>query len=143
MGICSLLAISEIAYFPVSCRSSAVNANCRFSGDKPFGLPSFFPLALAASSSALVRSRIISLSNSANDAKILKVKLPVAVVVSMWSCKLIKFTSFSLKSATRSTKSLRERPRRSNFQTSTLSPFLIFFRSFLSSGLSVSLRKSV
>jgi len=137
MGSFNLLAISAIEYLPVSWRSWAVNANCSFSGDKPDGRPPFLPLAFAASSPALVRSRMISCSNSANEAKILKVNLPVAVVVSMWSCKLTKFTSCSWKSATKSTKSLSDRPSLSSFQTTTWSPFLRFPRSFLSSGLSV------
>lgn len=132
MGICSLLDISKMEYFPVSWRSKAVIANWSFSVDKPEGRPPFLPLALAATSPALVRSRIISLSNSANEAKILNVNLPVAVVVSMWSCRLTKLTPFSLNTATRSTRWRRERPRRSNFQTTTWSPLWRVAKRFFS-----------
>jgi hypothetical protein len=51
--------------------------------DKPAGWPPFFPLALAESKPAFVLSRIISRSNSASDAKMLKVNLPVGVAVLM------------------------------------------------------------
>lgn len=56
-------------YFPVTCISRADNSTFRFSGDNTFGLPPVFPLALAASSPAFVRSRMISLSYLANDEK--------------------------------------------------------------------------
>jgi len=59
-------------------------------GDKPFGLPPALPLAFAATKPALVFSLMISRPNSASEAKILKVNLPVEVAVLMPSCKLRK-----------------------------------------------------
>src|SRR3954470_12963094 len=51
-------------------------ANLIFSGDSAFGRPPSFPLDLAASSPALVRSLMISRSNSASAPKMWKMSFP-------------------------------------------------------------------
>ncbi|MGY4382982.1 hypothetical protein ACVWYN_000001, partial [Pedobacter sp. UYP24] len=68
--------------------------------NKPFDLLPFPPLALAATSPALVLSHIVSLLNSANEAKYY-LNLPLAVIVLMLSHKRTKVTSCSWKRATR------------------------------------------
>lgn len=57
----------------------------------PFGgRPPIRPRALAALSLASALSRIRSRSNSANVLKIWKINLPLLVVVSIDSCRLLK-----------------------------------------------------
>src|SRR6266581_2004348 len=51
-----------------------------------------------------------------------KMSLPPGVVVSIFSVKLIKSTPRSLKTLRVAMRSWRERPRRSSFQTTTVSP---------------------
>ena len=80
----------------------------------PCRLPPFLPLARAASKPNFVRSRIKSLSNSANEAEILKNNLPCGVMLSIASLMLLITTSFVLNSANTSYKCFRERPKRSS-----------------------------
>ena len=55
-----------------------------------FGRPPTRPRARAAASPAKVRSRINARSNSASEAKMWKMSLPPAVVLSMFSARLLK-----------------------------------------------------
>lgn len=59
----------------------------------PAGLPPFLPQALAEVRPAFVLLDMISLSNSASDANMLNGNRPVAVLVSIPSCRLEKLTS--------------------------------------------------
>ena len=90
--------------------------------DKPLGLPPILPLARAALSPAKVRSRMISLSNSATDANILKINLPWAVLVSIGSQRLFKPTCLSINRPTSSTKCFNDLPSRSSFHITSKSP---------------------
>ena len=67
----------------VSDFSIATWAICSFIGVILNFLPPFLPRALAEANPALVLSEISSLSYSANEAKILKINLPLAVLVSI------------------------------------------------------------
>ena len=79
-----------------------------------FGLPPSRPLALAAWSPALVRSRIRSRSNSAREAKILKMSLPLLVVVSILSVRLLNPIFLLLRLVMVSSKCLSDLPKRSS-----------------------------
>src|SRR4051794_15117115 len=103
-------------------------ANLILSGDSAFGRPPTFPLVLAASSPALVRSLMMSRSNSASAPKMWKINFPPEVVVSMFSVRLLKPILRSLSSVMRVMRSLRERPSLSSFQTTRVSPGLIYAR---------------
>jgi hypothetical protein len=106
---------------------------------KPGGRPPLRPLARAAINPTFVRSLIISLSNSAREANMLNVNLPVAVLVLMESCMLSNPTcSFSIFE-TKSIKTFNDLPSLSNFHTMTLSPFLSVSNILISSGLSLDL----
>jgi hypothetical protein len=76
----------------------------------------------AAASPALVRSRIRSRSNSARAAKTWKTSLPPGVVVSIASCRLRNPIPCSASPVTVSTRCRSDRPRRSSFQTTRVSP---------------------
>ncbi len=91
-------------------------------GRQSFGLPPIRPLARAAASPALVRSRMRSRSNSASAPMRWKISLPPGVVVSIFSVRLIKSTPRSLRRLSVSMRSLSERPSRSSFHTITVSP---------------------
>src|SRR5215218_10170306 len=86
------------------------------------GRPPERPRARAAASPAVVRSRIRSRSNSARAAKTWKTSLPPGVVVSIASCRLRNPIPRSATPVTVSTRCRRERPRRSSFHTTRVSP---------------------
>ncbi len=92
------------------------------------GLPPTFPLALAAANPALVRSRIRSRSNSASAPIRWKISFPEGVVVSICSVRLMNEMSRSLSLLSSSIKCLRERPARSSFHTTSVSPGLRYAR---------------
>src|SRR5215217_3758146 len=99
-------------------------------------LPPFLPPARAASSPAIVLSRIRSLSNSATAPKTWNTSLPPGVVVSMISRNDTTSTLRSLSPFTKSISSLSERPKRSSFQTTNSSPCLQNSSAAISSGRS-------
>jgi hypothetical protein len=95
------------------------------------------PRAQAAASPALVRSRMRSRSNSARAANTCKTSLPPGVVVSTASCKLRNPMPWSARPVTVSTRCRRERPRRSSFHTTRVSPGRSWSRSCSRTGRSV------
>ena len=88
-----------------------------------FGLPIFLPLAIAAFLPAWVLSIIKSRSNSARLAKMCIISFPEVLDVSILSLRDIISTPFSCNSEMMFSKSLKERPRRSNLYTTSMSPF--------------------
>ncbi len=93
-----------------------------------FGLrPPLRPLARAEARPARVRSEIKSRSNSAREAKMPKISLPAGVVVSIaapWPVSTLRPMPRFVRSCTTFTRCRRLRPRRSSFQTTSVSPFL-------------------
>lgn len=100
---------------------SAAHAVASDAFDNPLGLPPRRPRARAALNPACVHSRITSRSNSARDAKILKINHPCGLCVSIGSFKLHKPIFFSSNCCSSSIKFLSDRPRRSNFQITSTS----------------------
>lgn len=86
------------------------------------GRPPVLPLALAASSPARVRSRIRSRSNWAKDPKMLNMRVPSGVLVSIASVSDRNCTPLASKLLMSSTRFCRDRPSLSSFQTTTVSP---------------------
>lgn len=86
------------------------------------GRPPVLPLALAASSPARVRSRIRSRSNWAKDPKMLNMRVPPGVLVSIASVSERNCTPLASKLLMSSTRFCRDRPSLSSFQTTTVSP---------------------
>jgi hypothetical protein len=78
----------------------------------------------------------MSRSNSARAPKMWKISLPPGVVVSIFSCKLRKPRSRRSSSATVSIRCRSERPSRSNFQTTSVSPGRNWSRTVASAGRS-------
>ena len=99
-----------------------------------FFLPPLRPLALAAESPASVRSRMMSRSSSAINAVIRKKNFPIAVEVSIFSFKLSSSTPRFFKSSASSMRCFVERLARSNFQMTSVSPFLRWSRQLSHSG---------
>ena len=99
-----------------------VSAWARFLSSSSGRRPPLLPRPRAASSPALVRSRMRSRSNSARAAKTWKTSLPSLVVVSMLSWRLRNPIPRSRRAASVSTRWRSDRPRRSSFQTTTVSP---------------------
>ena len=81
-----------------------------------FFLPPLRPLALAAASPAIVRSRMISRSSSAIEAVIRKKNLPIAEAASICSFRLLSSTPLFSKFSASSIKCLVKRLARSSFQ---------------------------
>ena len=101
---------------------TAVSAFFFASGLNPSFSHPLYPLSFAAEIPALVRSRMVSRSNSANQPKMFSNKRPWTVDVSIESLIEVKFTLFTLKISIRFISSFNNRARRSNFQTITESP---------------------
>ena len=80
------------------------------------------PRARAVAKPAFVLSRIIPL-NSANTAKTWKMSLPLAALVLMSSVREMNCTPEFSRRSTISSRSRSERPRRSSFQATRVSPF--------------------
>lgn len=97
-------------------------------------LPPIRPFSRAAANPARVRSTINSLSISARADMIWKMKRPIGLDVSMLSVRLLKWMPRWRSSSTSSTKLRMLRPRRSSFQTTSVSPSFRVLRSFLSAG---------
>ena len=93
------------------------------------------PLTRAAFNPAWVRSTIRSRSNSASELKIWNISFPPLVVVSMLSCKLLKKIFFLCKSFIVWIKCCNDRPRRSSFQTTKVSPSRRYEMAFSRPGL--------
>ena len=98
------------------------------------GRPPLRPRALAATRPALVRSWMSARSNSDSAAKIWKISLPLALVVSMASLRERNPTPASFRSFKIVTRSFRLRPSRSRRQTTRVSPSRIASRHRASSG---------
>ncbi len=88
------------------------------------GLPPFLPLARAAWMPALVRSEIRLCSNSANIAMSWKNSMPVGVLVLTSSVSDTKWMFLFFSRSSVSINCFNDRPRRSNFQTTRVSPSL-------------------
>jgi hypothetical protein len=117
-----MCSVSQISLMLCSLLSYRDLASAAFLASSAFGLPPNLPLARAAFSPALVRSRITSRSNSASAPKIWNTSLPPDVVVSMFSCKLLKPMPLALKPFISSMSCLRVRPSLSKRQTTKVSP---------------------
>ena len=76
-------------FFPVSYIMKMDFALPSCTLERPAGLPPFLPRTRAAARPAIVRSLMISRSNSAREANTLNVKRPVAVAVFIPSCRLV------------------------------------------------------
>jgi hypothetical protein len=98
------------------------------------GRPPVRPRARAAASPAWVRSRIRSRSNSASAPNRWKTSLPPGVVVSRASATLRNPTPRSSRVVTVSIRWRRERPSRSSFHTTRVSPGRSWSRTLVSSG---------
>jgi hypothetical protein len=97
-------------------------SNARRFSSSTGGRPPWRPRARAAESPAIVRSRIRSRSNSASALNTWKMSRPPLVVVSMLSCSERNPTRRSRSSCTLCTRSTSERPNRSSFHTTMVSP---------------------
>jgi hypothetical protein len=104
------------------CLSAANVQSCRTFRSLTDGRPPCLPRARAAASPAIVRSRMRSLSNSAIAPKTWNTSFPPLVPVSSCSCRLLNCTPRSCKSFIDWMRCARERPRRSNRQTTSVSP---------------------
>ena len=93
------------------------------------GRPSLTPLERACSSPALTRSRMSSLSNSANTESSPLIARPMAVEKSKASVIETNFTFNSFNSSSEPTTSEVDLPQRSSFQTITMS-ISLFLASF-------------
>jgi hypothetical protein len=103
-----------------SCLAMVILMSSAFS----LGLPPFLPLARAASRPALVRSEMRLCSNSANIAMSWKNSMPVGVLVLTSSVSDTKWTFRFFSRSSVSINCFHDRPRRSNFQTTRVSPSL-------------------
>jgi hypothetical protein len=133
-------AIGRVRRLVPQARGSSWNISCATRSFWPVitgGRPPCRPRTRAAASPALVRSRIRSRSNSASAANTWKTSLPPGVVVSIASWRLQNPTPRSASPVTVSTKWRSDRPSRSSFQTTRVSPGRSWSRSCSRVGRSV------